>query len=77
MSLRGRFPWYRPPGQVCYSPEAIPTYEEVASAKEHPPRNDIQDLLLFDSIKNVIEHFSAHIKDRAIFWNSFLCHPLR
>ena len=32
---------------------------------------------LFDPIKNMIEHFLAHIKDRTIFRDGFLRHPLR
>lgn len=42
MSLRGRSPWQRPPGQVCSSPEAIPNAGGDCFGGKPPPRNDMK-----------------------------------
>ena len=57
MSLRGRSPWHRPPGQVWFSPKAISDAEEIAL----PPTNKIggsqrQLTIKFAVEKKIISH---------------------
>jgi len=54
MSLQGRSPWHRPPGQVCSLLEAIPQCKTIAYSKEYDvvatngPRNDAKENTLSD-----------------------------